>query len=417
MPGSNKKRKRKTSEDELLRARERENLINRPRSDVAIQMQEVVARMQRLVKRASTVKQPEEHREDHALRNAERDEKEQRLHERQEAELERLSNILGELRRDTAQAQIGLDRQNQNKRTLEGHVAVKNKGHADVLRNMSDTRAMLVQYQSSDRKKTMATEKIREQMEAANHLREALEKELEREIIARDQAITDAAHAGIDKRTAGDDYDLLIAQSSAEEEELQLQLDALKETPAELEAALRNAFNEQLTKIVEERKRQFAQDNAEGMRELKQRYTIKWTEYDSQLADIEAQNTDLKNQLSDLNAQIRRAMARNEPAIRLEAAVKEVNRLRGCITAANDRWARSSAKNKAKLEQLRATVNKKDREYDDLMDLKVALAMEIKAYSGLLENEEDRLGYVSPVKRARDRILEEVRSHRMDEGA
>ena len=40
--------------------------------------------------------------------------------------------------------------------------------------------------------------------------------------------------------------------------------------------------------------------------------------------------------------------------------------------------------------------NKKDREWDDLADLKAQVDIEMKHFRLLLDNEEDRMGYVSP---------------------
>jgi hypothetical protein len=55
------------------------------------------------------------------------------------------------------------------------------------------------------------------------------------------------------------------------------------------------------------------------------------------------------------------------------------------------------------LHRIRKMLKQKDEDFDALMDVKIALAMEIKAYRSLLENEEARLGYVPPtVKGQRD---------------
>jgi hypothetical protein len=50
------------------------------------------------------------------------------------------------------------------------------------------------------------------------------------------------------------------------------------------------------------------------------------------------------------------------------------------------------------IRRIKAAFKKKDEEFDELMDIKIALAMELKAYRTMIETEEDRLGYKSPLK-------------------
>lgn len=46
-----------------------------------------------------------------------------------------------------------------------------------------------------------------------------------------------------------------------------------------------------------------------------------------------------------------------------------------------------------------AAFKRKDQEFDELMDVKIMLDLEIRAYRSMLEDEEARLGYMSPAKK------------------
>src|SRR5688572_9967654 len=51
------------------------------------------------------------------------------------------------------------------------------------------------------------------------------------------------------------------------------------------------------------------------------------------------------------------------------------------------------------IRRIKAAFKRKDAEFDELMDVKIALAMEIKAYRAMLDREEERLGLQSPLKK------------------
>lgn len=332
------------------------------------------------------------------------------LKDHYENEVTKLAEKLAKLREQTAQAIVDVDRENHAKNQLRMQVNKKQATIRHFNDQIKEMKRELIENALATKEANKEGDGVEAQLEKSNALGESLERERKRAKEANDRAVHSAAVAKSEARTVEDDYDLFLAKTAAEMHDLEDQVKNLESEPAELEAALRKAFKEQLERISEERKKQLEEDNNEGMSELERRYAQKWREYNRQLDDIHASNDDLKDKLDHLKSQITAAKRHTEPSERLAAAIKHANQLQDDITRANDRWSRAAARNKVKLEGLRATRNKKDREYDDLMDLKVALAMEIKAYEDLLHIEEERLKkYNSPARRRRDQVLKALR--------
>lgn len=160
----------------------------------------------------------------------------------------------------------------------------------------------------------------------------------------------------------------------------------------------------QLKDYMVERQRQFDEDKNAGMKELKDVYDEKITAYRESLDQIGSELEASKLEVSDLKAQLSARIVEDSDAVlqrdvlkkRLEDLLHEMESLR--------RHHSTQIGEKTKLlHRIRKMLKQKDEDFDALMDVKIALAMEIKAYRLLLENEEARLGYVPPsVKAARD---------------
>lgn len=399
---ANGKRARDVSDD-LERARVREALLNRPRNDSLEQLHLAKFRLERIInivkarpfaEVAAELKQLSHTNaqiitdlmgkyEDTvgAIRKETVDLREELVQAKQDVEgLEERKNVLD----------FQVPRRLERVRDYEAHLKA-------MARTITENSVKLITVEGE-------TKKIKDKLDMATDRTDPLRARLEEAQRSAEEATKEALKAQSDARTVQEDIDLLLAQSGSQILDLEDQTNNLGNSPEELERALTQAFQEQLELIIEERKRQFELENKEGVKELRERYQQKWVEYDHQLLQNERANASQQNKLQELLAEIKQAKAEEaDLAAKLHEKVREADAKQVEIDRRNRLYLDISAKNKTQLETLRAAKNKKDREYDDLMDLKVALAMEIKAYTNLLENEEDRLGYVSPIKKVKSR--------------
>ena len=84
---------------------------------------------------------------------------------------------------------------------------------------------------------------------------------------------------------------------------------------------------------------------------------------------------------------------------------KRIAELEETVQMERARPVRELAEKNEIIRRLKAAFKRKDEEFDQLMDTKIALAMEIRAYRQMLDKEELRLGYKSPVAGNKKRKL------------
>lgn len=394
----NRKRARDVSDD-LERARVREALLNRPRNASLEQLNLARLRLERIIKIVKSrpfSQVAAEMKEMNSTENLEINDL-----------MTKYEDKIGAIRKEIVSLREELVQTKQDTESLEERKNVLDFQVPRHLERVSDYEAHLRAMvntitENSEKLITVEaeTKQTKDKLKATTDIAASLRSRLEESQRRAEEATKEALKAQSDARTVQEDFDLQLAQSISKIDNLEEQASNTRNSPDELERALTQTFQEQLELIIEERKRHAALDNKEGMNELRERYQHKWVEYDLQLQENERANASQASKLERLLAEIKQAkVVEADFAARVTEKTREADAKQAEIDKCNRHYLDISAKKKAQLETLRAAKNKKDREYDDLMDLKVALAMEIKAYTNLLENEEDRLGYVSPIKK------------------
>jgi len=169
---------------------------------------------------------------------------------------------------------------------------------------------------------------------------------------------------------------------------------------------IRAELTKQLEELLAEKQLEFQEEKEAGMAELKNMYDEKIFAYRSELESIghelETERASKNKLLADFESAAREAQEaiaiRRTLAERIIALEEQLNLYGG--TSLQTMKEEIKKKNEI-IRRMKVQFARKDAEFDELMDVKIALAMEIQAYRNLLEDEEDRLGYKSPVKKRR----------------
>ena len=231
---------------------------------------------------------------------------------------------------------------------------------------------------------------------------------LKQKLNASDIALTEARKSSADNANALSQerlraeqlrQDLHLTEKKFEDEiaHYQNELNDLLRDRNKVEEVLRKEFGNQLKDILAERQAQFEQEKLELAKDLRDAFDLQMSKY---VADFEAMKQDLQDALhakGDLEEQIQNMDTRTvELETTRDALKEEANRLK-------EQLRKQAADQKVvvdgmmtRFNELRDMFLQKEEEFNTLMDVKITLAMEIKAYRALLDNEENRLGYALP---------------------
>lgn len=304
-------------------------------------------------------------RDDEKLANA-------RLNTEHKANLQELEAARVEI----AQLRQTNDRLHDQNQDLQGELAKKNMENAQLQNQLDATKGQLAVVQS----KLAGVEADLEQ--TRNALQEAQER-------------ADVAEAKLDASTSNTDNN--IAKLQAEIKRLRKELDEVNHKGNHVEDELRAELSAQLTEIIAQRQLEWEEDKGDALAELKAVYDEKVQAYRDHLerAGHELEMAKAQREAAIQEAEENKTLREEFEATRTTLKNRIVE-LEEAVKSERSRPSRELAEKIEIIRRLKAAFKRKDEEFDQLMDVKIALAMEIKAYRQLLEKEEQRLGYKSP---------------------
>jgi len=268
---------------------------------------------------------------------------------------------------------------------------------------------------------TAAKDELERRVAKETELRSSLQQELERtkrkvtdltqQLAEAQETAEDAGQRAADAegRLRGLEDDLANERKRADREigRLRDEVASLTSKVTQVEDITRKEFVKQLEELVDKRQAEFEKDKDEALEQLKEIYDEKLNGYREQLEragheleEARKRAQDAKKIEETARTEIKEAQ---EIKITFEKRVEELERI---VAEEQARPNIEIAELKEINRRLKASFKRKDKEFDDLLDVKIALAMEIKQYRELLEKEEERLGYSvapSPEKKGKKR--------------
>jgi len=197
-------------------------------------------------------------------------------------------------------------------------------------------------------------------------------------------------------KSNGLQQELELLQTSSREEitRLNKQVDALTRENTSIEDSLRTEFGKQLQSLLRERQQQYEEEKEEMMTDLKAYYEQTLNEKSIALVRVQEELDAASRRASDAQRQVSEQKKQSDSAEGMKAAFER--QLSSLQTALEQQRIKYETELTAKTDQLKhanATIATKQREFSQLMDVKIALDQEIKQYNKLLEHEEHRLGF------------------------
>jgi len=206
-----------------------------------------------------------------------------------------------------------------------------------------------------------------------------------------------------------EDSSVALSKAQAEIKRLRAQVDDLSHRHTHVEEELRKELTAQLAKIIEKRQQEWEEEKNDGLAQLKEIYDEKIAAYRDHLARAGHELEILKAQKLAAVSEAEKVKTSFEEFQAIKTTMKKrIEELEEAVKSEKARPARQLAEKNEIIRHLKAAFKRKDEEFDALMDVKIALAMEIKAYRQMLEKEENRLGYKSPTSRKKRKLTEEA---------
>jgi lamin B len=309
-----------------------------------------------------------------------------------ETELTDARRLLDETAKEKARQQIVASKHAADVEDLKAKLAdeaTRRKRAEDDLevseRSLSNKESAL-QMAVKDKQRALAqkTDADREVTELKKALEQA-KKALEYETLAK----VDLENANQSLRE-----ELAFKQQLHEQEleELKARIRSINTMTVTLESKLGEEYDDRLARAIDDLRNQFENEAQQYKDDLNKAYQDKLNNLQDRLDKetdtvdgLAKNNTDLNKDITDLNGQVKDLKAKNA------AQDDRIKELEDILAQERDRTGREVDRLRRALKDTRNDLEAKINEYEDLLDTKLHLDMELATYRKLLEEEEDRL--------------------------
>ncbi len=305
-----------------------------------------------------------------------------RARENLSQDLARLQDENGRLNREVSQLKSKLDVADNERNTLD----TRGKERSTQLKDLQNKTIQL------EDKVAQLVHQLQVERDSNKHLTASLEDARKNASVASTKLISEQS----DAKTQIEKNSIKIVNL---EQELALCRKELADIIAErglIEDNLRRDFGQQLKDMLEDAHAAHKQETDEMLANQRNAFEARLQEYaddlDEQRKAVEDERRKKNDLLGDL-AKIRAELA--DIKAQRDAARQEAMDLRATIEDVNAKAREHAEEADSKFSSLREMYRKKAEQFDAVLDDKITLAKEIKAYRALLENEETRLGYAA----------------------
>jgi hypothetical protein len=315
-----------------------------------------------------------------------------------------------ELRKQIKVAQARLDALHPEIKSAEAKLSSEKRTETRILSIVDDLKKENEAASASSRNSAMAVleaEQVEMQIKHDISFLEIEKASLLQQLESAKQHTRDANHAAVMANKHAKQSEIDYARQKQEKnralDQMRGELAECKRKKTELEESLRLEFKQALDSQMQELQENATKQKNEEINEAKLRHQRVYGKQQNQKAQADRENDDLRQRVVEAELQQNALETRIKGDENVETLQsRKCSSLEQNLAHITGTHAEALLVERRKIESQKVLLEEKDQEYQELVEEKNALDMEIKAYRLLLENEEDRLVHVQqPRKKSR----------------